>query len=102
MSLSTANNDVGGCCAGNGYCHQHRGGAPCIPINLANVGERGTIVRISGKEDVKKYLAGLGFTAGETVTAVSCAGGNMILEIKGSRIAVDKAMAGKIMICPES
>ena len=73
-----------------------------MPINLAKCGEKGTIVRISGKDEIKKFLAGLGFTVGTCVTAVCSDRGNMVIEVQGSRIAVDKEMAGKIMICPES
>ena len=76
--------------------------APTIPISMAKGGERGTIVRISGKDDVRKSLNRLGFVAGTKVSAVSTAGGSVILEIKGSRIAIDCQMASKIMFCPES
>ncbi len=75
---------------------------PGIPVSLARVGDRGTIVSISGKEETKRFLAGLGFTPGTTVKAVCEASGNMILDVKGSKIAIDRKMAAKILFCPES
>ena len=89
-------------CNNEPCCCKRRGHAPCLPASLFHVGERGTVVRISGKEDTKKYLAGLGFTAGAPVCAVHSVNGSMILEVKGSRIAIDRDMAERIMICPES
>lgn len=76
--------------------------SPGIPISMARVGESGTVVSISGKEEVRKYLASLGFTPGATIRAVSEAGGNVILDVKGSKIAIDRKMATKILFCPES
>lgn len=83
-------------------CGNVKANAPSMPINLAQIGERGTIVRISGKEETKKFLAGLGFTAGACVTPVCKVKGSMVIEVKGSKIAVDRDMASKIMFCPES
>ena len=92
-----------GCRSENDLCFDRASRyAPTIPISMAKVGEKGTIVRISGKEDVRKSLIRLGFIAGTKVSAVSTAGGSVILEIKGSRIAIDCQMASKIMFCPES
>ncbi len=73
-----------------------------IPISMARVGDKGTIVSISGKEEVKRYLASLGFTPGTQVRAVCEANGNVILDVKGSKIAIDRKMASKILFCPES
>ena len=75
---------------------------PGIPISMARVGDMGTIVSISGREETRKFLAGLGFTPGTTVKAVCEANGNMILDVKGSKIAIDRKMANKILFCPES
>ena len=69
---------------------------------MARVGESGTIVSISGKEEVRKYLAELGFTLGAEVKAVCQSGGNMILDVKGSKIAIDRHMANRILFCPAS
>ena len=75
---------------------------PGIPISMARVGDMGTIVSISGREETRKFPAGLGFTPGTTVKAVCEANGNMILDVKGSKIAIDRKMANKILFCPES
>ena len=66
------------------------------------VGDKGTVVSISGREETKRFLAGLGFTPGTEVKAVSEASGNVILDVKGSKIAIDRKMASKILFCPES
>ena len=68
----------------------------------ARVGDKGTVVSISGREETKRFLAGLGFTPGTEVKAVSEASGNVILDVKGSKIAIDRKMASKILFCPES
>ena len=72
-----------------------------VPVSLAKVGEKGTVVRISGDQNVKKFLNDLGFTAGVEMTVVSDVKGNKILNIRGSKIAVDRGMASKIMFHPE-
>jgi len=69
---------------------------------MAKVGESGRIVNISGREDVRRYLSELGFTPGTEVKAVCQAGGNIILDVKGSKIAIDRHMANKILFCPAS
>ena len=69
-----------------------------MPLGLAQVGETGTIAKITGKDEVRQHLAELGFVVGETITVVSELGGNMILSIKDSRVALDKTMAMRIMI----
>lgn len=77
-------------------------GIPGLPLSMAKVGERGRIVSISGKEEVRRFLAELGFTPGTEVKAVSQAGGNLIVDVKGSKIAIDRQMAGKILFSPSS
>ena len=69
-------------------------------ISMMRVGEVGTVVSISGKEDVRRFLNELGFTPGTEVRAVSQAGGNIILEVKDSKIAIDRHMANRILFCP--
>ena len=75
--------------------------SPGIPISMARVGDKGTVVSISGREETKRFLAGLGFTPGTEVKAVSEASGSVILDVKGSKIAIDRKMASKILFCPE-
>ncbi len=69
-----------------------------MPLTMATVGESNTIKRVGGKEETKKFLEKLGFVSGSTVTVVSEVGGNMILNIKDSRVALGKDMANKIMV----
>ena len=71
-------------------------------VSLARVGDKGTVVSISGREETKRFLAGLGFTPGTEVKAVCEASGSVILDVKGSKIAIDRKMASKILFCPES
>ena len=60
---------------------------------------RGNIIRkIGGKQEVKAHLENLGFVVGGEVTVVSAIGGNVIVNVKDSRIAVSKEMAQKIMV----
>ena len=92
-------------CAGmnkTASCSGNMASSPGIPISMARVGDKGTVVSISGREETKRFLAGLGFTPGTEVRAVSEASGNVILDVKGSKIAIDRKMASKILFCPES
>ena len=69
-----------------------------MPLTMAKVGEPNTIKRIGGREETKKFLENLGFVTGGVVTVVSEISGNMILNVKHSRVALGKDMANKIMI----
>ena len=69
-----------------------------MPLTMAKVGEPNTIKRIGGREEAKKFLENLGFVTGGVVTVVSEISGNMILNVKDSRVALGKDMANKIMI----
>ena len=69
-----------------------------MPLAMAKVGEPNTIKRIGGREETKKFLENLGFVTGSVVTVVSEISGNMILNVKDSRVALGKDMANKIMI----
>ena len=69
-----------------------------MPLTMAKVGEPNTIKRIGGREESKKFLENLGFVTGSVVTVVSEISGNMILNVKDSRVALGKDMANKIMI----
>ncbi|NCC07940.1 MAG: ferrous iron transport protein A [Clostridia bacterium] len=69
-----------------------------MPLTLANVGEENMIKKIGGKPEVKKHLENLGFVAGGNVTIVTTMGGNIIVNVKESRVAISKEMAQKIMI----
>ena len=69
-----------------------------MTLTMVNVGEKNTIKRVGGKEDTKKFLENLGFVIGGTVTVVSAIGGNVIVNVKDSRVAIGKDMANKIMV----
>jgi ferrous iron transport protein A len=69
-----------------------------MPLTLAEVGEENIIRKIGGKQEVKTHLENLGFVVGGAVTIVSAIGGNVIVNVKDSRIAVSKEMAQKIMV----
>ena len=69
-----------------------------MPLAPANIGEEYMIRRVSGNPEVKKHLEDLGFTAGGSITVVSALGGNIIVKVKESRVAISEEMARKIMI----
>lgn len=69
-----------------------------MPLAMANTGDVNIIRKITGRDEVRQHLAELGFVVGEQVTVVSELGGNMILSVKDSRIALDKTMAMRIMV----
>ena len=69
-----------------------------MPLAFADVGEENIIKKIGGKPEVKKHLENLGFVTGGTVIIVSDIGGNLIVKVKESRVAISREMASKIMI----
>ncbi|MGE4354345.1 MAG: ferrous iron transport protein A [Oscillospiraceae bacterium] len=69
-----------------------------MPLTMARPGETNTIIKITGKDEVRQHLAELGFVVGERVTVITVIAGNMILLVKESRIALDEKMANRIMI----
>ncbi len=69
-----------------------------MPLNLADAGEENIIKKVGGSPDVKKHLEDLGFVPGGIVTLVTTNGGNVIVNVKESRIAISSEMAMKIMV----
>ena len=69
-----------------------------MPLTLANVGEENMIRKVGGSPEVKKHLENLGFIAGSSVKIVNEIGGNLIVNIKESRVALSRELAGRIMI----
>ena len=69
-----------------------------LPLTMANPGEPVTIKKIGGKAEAKKFLETLGFVVGGVVTVVSEISGNMIVNVKDSRVAIGKDMANKILV----
>lgn len=69
-----------------------------MPLEMASVGDVNIIKKISGRDEVRQHLAEMGFVVGAEVTVVSELGGNLILNVKESRVALDKTMAMRIMV----
>lgn len=69
-----------------------------MPLSLVGVGEENTIKKIGGSPEVKQHLENLGFVVGGTVTIVNTLGGNVIVNVKESRVAISEEMARKIMV----
>ena len=69
-----------------------------MPLTMVDLGEEKTIMRVGGKAEIKRFLESLGFVVGGKVTVVSQIGGNVIVNVKESRVAIGKDMANKIMV----
>ena len=69
-----------------------------MPLTMAKSGEVADILKITGKDETRQHLAELGFVVGAAVTVVSEMAGNLIVQVKDSRVALDKSMANRIMI----
>ena len=69
-----------------------------MPLSMVKNGEPYIIGRVGGKEDTRRFLESLGFVEGTEVTVVSAAGGNLIVNVKDSRVAIGRDMANKVMV----
>lgn len=69
-----------------------------MPLLFSNVGEDNIIKKIGGSPETKQHLENLGFVVGGSVTIISTIGGNLIVNVKESRVAISKEMAGKILV----
>ncbi len=69
-----------------------------MPLTFADIGEAAIIKRISGNPDLRRHLNEMGFVPGGTVMVISKIGGNVIVNVKESRVAISKEMANKIFI----
>ena len=69
-----------------------------MPLMLADVGEENIIKRVGGTQEMKKHLEDMGFVVGGTVSIDSEINGNLIVNVKDTRVAVSREMAGKIMV----
>lgn len=69
-----------------------------MPLTMLNIGETGEIKRIGGNGETRRFLNNLGFVVGAEVSVVSAIGGNVIVNIKDSRVAINKDMAKRIMV----
>ena len=69
-----------------------------MPLMLAGIGEENTIKKIGDSPEIKKHLEDLGFVVGGSVTVVNALGGNVIVNVKESRVAISEEMARRIMV----
>ncbi len=69
-----------------------------MPLTMAKSGEKAVIRKVTGKDEIRRHLAELGFVVDGTVTVVSEMGGSLILQVKESRVALSKSMANRILI----
>ena len=69
-----------------------------MPLSMVKPGETNTIKKVGGKEETRKFLENLGFETGGEVTVVSEIEGNLIVNVKDSRVAIGKDMANRIMV----
>ena len=69
-----------------------------MPLVLADPGEEAIIKHVGGSPEMKKHLEDMGFTVGGAVTVMNTIGGNLIVKVKESRVAISKEMAAKIMV----
>ena len=69
-----------------------------MPLILADAGEEAIIKKVGGSPEMKKHLEDMGFVAGGVVTVLNTIGGNLIVKIKESRVAISKEMASRIMV----
>ena len=69
-----------------------------MPLTMAAAGEAATIRRVGGNAEVRRHLENMGFVEGSNITVVSVVGGNVIVNVKESRVAISREMANKIMV----
>ena len=69
-----------------------------MPLTMVPVGQASKIQRVGGNDETKRFLANLGFVVGSEVTVISAIGGNVIVNIKDSRVAINQDMARHIMV----
>ncbi len=69
-----------------------------MPLIFANIGETNMIKKVGGNYELRKHLENLGFVAGADVTVITSINGNIIVNIKNSRVAISREMAQKIMV----
>lgn len=69
-----------------------------MPLTMSRSGETATVKQIHGKEETRRFLESLGFVEGGNVTVVSEMGGNLIVNVEDTRVALSRSMANKIMV----
>ena len=69
-----------------------------MPLSMMGVGESNVIKKVGGREETRRFLENLGFVVGSAVTVITEIGGNLIVNVKDSRVAIGKDMANKIQV----
>ena len=69
-----------------------------MPLTMSKAGDTVTIQKITGKDEVRQHLAELGFVVGETITVVNEISGNLIIQVKEARIALDETLAMRVIV----
>ena len=69
-----------------------------MPLTMVPIGEISKVKKIGGSEETKRFLENLGFVSGAEITVISAIGGNVIVNVKDSRVAINKDMARHIMV----
>ncbi|MDR2182376.1 MAG: ferrous iron transport protein A [Treponema sp.] len=69
-----------------------------MPLSLTRNGQSCRVQRVEGTEKLRQRLESLGFTVGSEVTVVSESGGNLIVNVKNSRVAISRGMAHRILV----
>jgi len=69
-----------------------------VPLTMAKAGEQNSIKKVGGKTEIRQHLENLGFVVGTPVMVITELGGNVIVNIKESRVAISREMANKIMV----
>ena len=69
-----------------------------LPLTLSSPGTQATVLKVGGNPELKKHLEDLGFVGGGTVEVISETAGNLVVNVKGTRIAISKELASRIMV----
>lgn len=69
-----------------------------MPLTMFRSGDVCMIKKLYGNDDVCRHLADMGFVAGETIKVISETAGGFIVELKGSRLALNETMASKLFL----
>ena len=69
-----------------------------MPLTMLKIGEKKRVLKINGKDETRRFLENLGFVEGSEVTVISQISGNMIVNVKETRVAIDRAMANRIIV----
>ncbi|NLK37151.1 MAG: ferrous iron transport protein A [Epulopiscium sp.] len=69
-----------------------------MPLSMVQVGENRVIQKVTGKDETRRFLENLGFVTGSDIMVVSEVAGNMIINVKDTRVAINKAMANRIIV----